>query len=109
MHPPYQGGKGYSFACFKVTISADAPKLKGYLGKGDGSDPGDGIVYQVWVEENGTRKKLMEELVTKHEWKEFETSLVPYIGKRISLYLVTDCGGNTSGDWGMWGDLQLTE
>ena len=109
MHPPYQGGKGYSFACFRMKIPADATNLKGYVGKGDGSDPGDGIVYQVWVEENGTRKKLMEDLVTKHEWKEFQVSLAEYAGKRVSLYLVTDCGGNTSGDWGMWGDLQFTE
>lgn len=46
------------------------------------------------------------------DWKRepIEADLTKWAGRRVSIYLVSDCGpkGNTSGDWCNWSDLKIT-
>jgi hypothetical protein len=80
------------------------------VGKLDGSDPGDGIVYRVCVVGTGGAETVVaQQQVKAHKWVPIEADLSAWAGKSVRLKLVTDDGpvGNTSGDWGAWGDLRL--
>ncbi len=58
MHPPYQGAVGYSFAMYDaVTLPKDPPAaFRAVVGKGDGSDLGDGILYKLAVVDDSGAK-----------------------------------------------------
>ena len=47
MHPPWQGGTGYSYALYDpCELPAGTPAaFRASVGKANGSDPGDGILY----------------------------------------------------------------
>ena len=80
------------------------------MGKGDGSDPGDGVVYRVVVvTEDKTETVVAERTVTRHEWHPFEADLSTWAGRTIRLKLVADVGSadNSEGDWGCWADMRL--
>ncbi len=110
MHPPYGRETGYAFASFR--LDPDGPHVfNAYVGKADGSDLGDGILYKVCVEEpDGKRTVVAEETVRTHEWRAVRADLRPWVGKDVRLVLITDCGpkDNTCGDWGIWGDCRMT-
>lgn len=109
MHPPYKGGEGYVFIEYSLLkLPQSQVALRAFVGKADDSDLGDGIVYRVEVEEVGAKATEVTRLhVTKHEWLPLEADLTPWAGKTINLKLITDCGENTSGDWGGWAELRL--
>ncbi|MBI5834141.1 MAG: hypothetical protein HZB16_17740, partial [Armatimonadetes bacterium] len=112
MHPPYQGGVGYSFALLPpVALPADTPQsLQAVVGKADGSDLGDGIWYYVAVvEPDGKETRVASANVTRHEWRPIEANLAPWAGRTVRLKLITDVGpnDNSSGDWGAWGRTRL--
>jgi hypothetical protein len=110
MHPPYKNGVGYTFARYAVTVP-DAPTVfRCAVGKQDGSDLGDGILFRLAVEDaQGKRVELASRTATAHAWYELEGSLAPWKGQDINLFLITDVGekNNSSGDWGAWADLRL--
>ncbi|MBC7352407.1 MAG: hypothetical protein H5U08_08620 [Thermogutta sp.] len=112
MHPPYRGGVGYVAAILKpVHLPPKVPAcLRCAVGKGDGSDPGDGILYQVYVVDDGGQQKLLGEITQReHSWHPWELDLSPWAGQTIRLKLVADVGpaGNSVGDWGCWADLRI--
>ena len=111
MHPPYGKGAGYVFATF--LLDAGGPHVfRGYVGKGDRSDLGDGILYKVCVQTpDGKRTVVAEETVRKHEWRPICVDLRQWSKIGVRLILIADCGpnDNTCGDWAAWGDCRLTE
>lgn len=110
MHPPYREGAGRVFAQYRLTLPKRPVAFRAVVGKGDGSDLGDGIFYSVVVEDaDGTSKDVASVHVAKHAWLPIEADLSPWAGRRIKLSLVADCGpsDNTAGDWAAWADLKL--
>ena len=102
MHPPYLGGEGRSYLEYELTIPQDGPvAFRMDCGKVDGSDPGDGILYQIAVKHAGEEKEtvLAERLVKEHEWAPIEADLSEYAGETITLMVIVDMNENTSGDW----------
>ncbi|MCC7490833.1 MAG: hypothetical protein IT204_00720 [Fimbriimonadaceae bacterium] len=111
MHPPYQGGTGQARATYAaVTLPATPAACRAYVGKGDGSDPGDGILYQMLVRDAaGSETKVAEVTVTKHAWSPISGDLSRWAGQPVQLVLVADVGpeDNSSGDWACWGDIRV--
>ena len=112
MHPPWKGGVGYSYVLYEpIELPGDVPAaFRCRVGKGDGSDPGDGILFRVAVvDEQGRPKPLAEKHWTRHAWGELAADLSPWAGKKVRLKLVADVGrkDNSSGDWACWADLRI--
>lgn len=112
MHPPYQGGVGYSFALFDAVTLPKSPAatFRVDVGKVDGSDRGDGIRFQVAVvEADGKTTMVAEKLWAEHGWTGLEAALSSWAGKSIQLKLIADVGArdNSSGDWAAWSNLRI--
>lgn len=112
MHPPWVGGTGYAFARFPAVTLPGAPPaaFRAVVGKGDGSDLGDGIEYRVVVHAaDGQATVVGRQTVTRHGWFPIEGDLSPWAGQAIEIQLVADVGpaDNSSGDWACWADLRL--
>ena len=110
MHPPYKTGVGYTFARYTFTIPQKPTVFRCAVGKQDGSDPGDGILFRVTIEDAaGKITQIASRLATAHAWYELAGSLTPWAGQTVTLRLITDVGekNNSSGDWGAWADLRL--
>jgi len=112
MHPPYTGGTGYAFALTSfVELPAD-PKaaLRCQIGKADGSDPGDGILFRIAVvDSQGKETIVAEKSWIEHAWTPLEAALSPWAGQRVRLKLISDVGpkDNSSGDWACWAEMRL--
>lgn len=112
LHPPYIGGVGYVAALFEpVKLPATpAAACRGWVGKGDGSDLGDGILYKLAVvDEAGQEQVVGEVTVPDHQWYELTGDLTAFAGRTVRLKLIVDVGvgDNSSGDWAMAADLRL--
>lgn len=112
MHPPWMGGVGCCWARFEPVALPKQPAaaFRAWVGKADGSDLGDGILYQLAVVDERSAETVAATLpVTNHAWVLFEADLSPWAGQRVALKLVTDVGtnNNSSGDWGCWADLRI--
>jgi len=113
-HPPYLKGNGTIFSVWDLDLARDFAEpvvFEALVGKKDGSDLGDGIFYQIYVQEAGSEsaewQKLTEVPVLTHEWKPISVDLGPWAGKKIRFRLETNPGKNTAGDWGVWADLRF--
>ncbi|NCO39205.1 MAG: hypothetical protein COZ06_28280 [Armatimonadetes bacterium CG_4_10_14_3_um_filter_66_18] len=112
MHPPYMGGTGYSFAQYEpITLpAAPAAAFRASVGKGDGSDPGDGILFKVAVTDKDGKETIVNETtVTEHEWVPLEADLTQWAGQSVKIKVISDVGtgDNSSGDWAAWADMRL--
>lgn len=112
MHPPYREGPGCAFVIYGPLEIPSAPPVEFAcsIGKGDGSDPGDGILFQVSVvDENGTEETIAETIHGTHSWAPFKADLSRFAGKTVHLKLIADVGpaDDSSGDWANWGDLRF--
>lgn len=112
MHPPYSGGVGYTFALFEPFALPREPQVafRCAVGKGDGSDPGDGVLFRVAVVDAvGTETIVAEKQWIEHAWTPLEADLSRWSGQQIRIKLITDVGtnDNSSGDWGCWSDLRI--
>lgn len=112
MHPPYQAGTGYVFALFEPIDLPAAPTsaFRCQVGKGDGSDPGDGILYRVAVvEPDGQLTIVAEKQWAEHAWTALDADLSPWAGRPIQLKLIADVGpaDNSVGDWACWADMRV--
>ncbi|MBT3375538.1 MAG: hypothetical protein HN742_04555 [Lentisphaerae bacterium] len=112
MHPPYMNGVGYTFALYNpVTLPQTPPSaFRAAVGKKDGSDPGDGILYKLAIiAADGGETILAEQHVGTHTWLPIEGDLTPWAGQTIRIKLITDVGAgdDSSGDWGCWADMRI--
>ncbi len=112
MHPPYRGVTGYTFAAFApVALPTHPPAaFRAWVGKGDGSDPGDGILYRaILAAEDGPETVCAEATVTNHTWTPVEADLTTWTGRTVRLKLVADVGAadNPNGDWACWGEPRI--
>lgn len=110
MHPPYKGGTGYTFARYSLALPSETLQIRCAVGKKDGSDAGDGLLFKIAVEDaGGQRQEIARRQVTAHAWYTLEGSLAPWAGQTVSLLLITDAGekDDSSGDWGAWSELEL--
>ena len=112
MHPPYRGGVGYSFAQFApLPLPADVPSVfRCQIGKRDGSDAGDGILFRVAVlAEDGRQTVVAERQWIAHAWTPLEADLSPWTGRTVQIKLIADVGprDDSSGDWACWAELRV--
>jgi len=112
MHPPYVGGVGYTFARFEPVELPKTPNaaLRCEIGKADGSDPGDGILFRVAVvDADGTETVVAEKQWIEHAWTPLEADLSAWAGKPVRIKLVSDVGpgDNSSGDWACWTGMRI--
>ncbi len=112
MHPPYAGGVGYVFALFEPMSVPREPQaaLRCLVGKGDGSDSGDGLLFRIAVvDPGGTETIVAEKQWIEHAWTPLEADLSRWGGQQVRIKLITDVGphDNSSGDWGCWADLRI--
>ena len=109
MHPPYIGGIGRTIVEYQVSVPAEKSVVfRMNAGKGDGSDPGDGILYEVAVRRaDGEEKTLAQTLVTDHVWTPVEADLSEYAGEDVTLIVAADVNKESSGDWACCADMRL--
>ena len=112
IHPPWRDGVGYALARLgPISLPAGRPGMfRCAIGKGDGSDPGDGILFRVvLIDENGKESLLVEKQWGKHAWTDIEADLAPWAGKQVRIKLVADVGPNDNsiGDWACWADVRI--
>ncbi|MFH1264578.1 MAG: hypothetical protein ABIK89_02540, partial [Planctomycetota bacterium] len=112
MHPPYVGGVGYSFALLEPVELPKEPQaaFRCEIGKADGSDPGDGILFRVAVvDADGAETLVAEKQWIQHAWTPLEADLAPWAGKQVRIKLTSDVGpdDNSSGDWACWTALRI--
>jgi hypothetical protein len=112
MHPPYTGGTGYAFAVYGPIELPDEPAgvFRCLVGKADGSDPGDGILFRVAVLEPGGRRTLVaQKQWIQHAWTPLSADLAPWAGRRIRLEFISDVGpaDDSSGDWACWAEMRI--
>jgi len=111
MHPPYIGGRGYSYVLFEpINLPATPAAFRALVGKRDGSDPGDGIWYRVVVVDASGHETIVGSLTVKeHEWLPIQADLSAYAGQTVRIKLVADPGpdDNTVGDWAAWADFRV--
>ena len=109
MHPPYIGGIGRTILEYQVAV----PKEKSVVfrmdaGKGDGSDPGDGILYEIAVRRgDGEEKTLARQVVKDHVWVPVEADLTEFAGEDVTLIVAADVNEESSGDWACCADMRL--
>jgi hypothetical protein len=112
MHPPYKGGVGSAFARpAPVTLPREpAAAFRCEIGKRDGSDRGDGVLFRVAVVEPDKKETIVaEKQWTEHAWTPLEADLSRWAGHAIRLKLISDVGpaDNSSGDWACWANLRI--
>jgi hypothetical protein len=80
------------------------------VGKRDGSDPGDGILFRVAiVDRDGTQTIVAENEWIDHAWTPLEAHLGRWAGQQVSIRLISDVGpkDNSSGDWACWATMRI--
>lgn len=112
MHPPYKTGVGYAFALYGPVDLPKAPAavFRCQIGKADGSDPGDGILFRVAVVgPDGKETAVAEKQWIRHAWTPLEADLSRWAGHRVRLKLVADVGpaDNSSGDRAAWAEPRI--
>ena len=112
MHPPYRGGAGYTYALFRpYSLPPDVPAVfRCEIGKRDGSDPGDGILFRVAVvDKGGTETVVAERQWIDHAWTKLDADLSRWAGQQVHVKLLADVGpkDNSSGDWACWTAMRL--
>lgn len=108
MHPPYQGGVGYTWAELKpLRVPREPCEFHAFIGLKDGGDPSDGVLFRVEaLDQNGKPRTLASQMGYQKEWSEIRADLSAYSGKEVRLRLIADVGpaDNSTADWACWGD-----
>lgn len=109
-HPPYLGKVGAVYAdSLPFTLAKNATFFS-YIGIKDGAAFTDGVVFSVWVLEDGEPPvRVAEQMWAEKRWTPLEVDLSKWAGKQITLRLMSDCGpkDNSTSDWGAWGEPQI--
>ena len=74
----------------------------------------DGVCFRIEAAaESGERVKMLERCLRPIERAqdrgEQRVSLQLRIGRPLTLYFQTDCGGSCSWDWAYWKDIDITQ
>ncbi len=80
------------------------------IGKADGSDSGDGIVFQVAViDSQGSETLVVRKPWTTHSWTPLAADLSRWKGQRITIKLTADVGpaDDSTGDWACWSKMRV--
>ncbi len=111
MHPPWRGGVGYAFVEYDPVRLPPSPAaaFRAEVGKRDGSDPGDGILFKIAVVDGVRETVAAQRTVTGHEWATLEADLSQWAGKTVVIKLVSDVGArdNSAGDWACWAGMRI--
>ncbi len=113
LHPAWLGGAvGYAYALYDPqSLPAGEPAaFRALVGKMDGSDPGDGILYKlVVVDRAGVETAAASQIVRTHGWFPFSADLSRWAGQTVRLKVVADPGeaDNSGGDWAAVADMRL--
>jgi len=111
MHPPYKLGVGYSFALFEpVEMPRETAAFRCWVGKRDGGDLGDGILFRVAVVDAAGRETIVaEKQWVEYAWTRLEADLSRWAGQKIRVKLISDVGpaDNSSADWACWAEMCL--
>ncbi|MFA6564279.1 MAG: hypothetical protein WCV00_20420 [Verrucomicrobiia bacterium] len=112
MHPPYKGDTGSAFALYAPVTLPRAPvaAFRCEIGKRDGSDRGDGVLFRIAVVEAGGKETIAaEKQWAEHAWTQLEADLSRWTGHSIRIKLISDVGpaNNSSGDWACWANPRI--
>jgi hypothetical protein len=112
MHPPYVGGVGYTFAIYEPIKLPRAPlaAFRCDIGKMDGSDRGDGILFRLAVVDSGGRETVVaEKQWAEHAWTPLTADLSRWAGQSVRFKLISDVGpaDNSIGDWSCWANMRV--
>jgi len=112
MHPPYKGGVGYTFARYEPITLPRAPHaaFRCEIGKMDGSDRGDGVLFRAMVVDSAGRETVIaEKQWAEHAWTPLTADLGRWAGQSFRLKLISDVGpaDNPNGDWSCWANMRL--
>jgi hypothetical protein len=124
MHPPYKGGTGFAFALYEPVTLPPKPSaaFRCDIGKRDGSDRGDGVLFRVavvdggacspntlavapssdrvWRTRSSTQNQASGDIETivaekqwaEHAWTPLEADLSRWAGRQVRLKLISDVG-----------------
>ena len=113
VHPPYLNGPtGCVYFEYDVDLPADKPlTLRAKVGKGDGSDPGNGIVYRIAARRQGEPKDkdmtVTDVYYMSSGWAPIEAGLGLFVGEKVTLSFIADAHKDSTGDWACWADIRL--
>ncbi len=111
MHPPYMTGVGYSYALLQpVDLPSTGAAFRCDIGKADGSDPGDGILFRLAViDSQGTETIVSQQTWTQHAWTPLQADLSRWKGQHIRIKLIADVGAadDSTGDWACWSNMRV--
>jgi hypothetical protein len=112
MHPPYKGGTGSAFALYAPVTLPREPlaAFRCEIGKRDGSDRGDGVLFRIAVVEPDKKETIAaEKQWAEHAWTPLEADLSRWAGRTIRIKLISDVGpaNNSSGDWACWANPRI--
>lgn len=111
MHPPYNGGVGYTWADFgPIALPAYPCELICSVGIKDGGDRSDGVDFSVVATApDGKPVTLARVHGIQGEWRELRADLAAFAGKRVTLKLIADVGSadNSTADWASWGNVLI--
>jgi hypothetical protein len=114
VHPPYRDNKKGAVYWQKEIRVTDGSELTFYTGMAlESLKKSDGVSLSVWVapvtEGEPQFSKLWAEDRRETTWVKTTVSLQDYVGRKIILRFVTDCGpaDNTTTDHTFWGDVTV--
>jgi hypothetical protein len=112
MHPPYRTGTGYAFALYEPVRLPREPHaaFRCLVGKRDGSDRGDGILFRVAVlSADGAETVVAEKAWAEYAWTPLEADLSRWAGQTVRLKVIADAGraNDSTGDWACWAGMKI--
>ncbi|UCD85142.1 MAG: YfhO family protein [Deltaproteobacteria bacterium] len=108
-HPP-------ALIQFPIKIPPDGISLRFFLGldpQSWRSEKGDGVIYELFAEDQGEKKKIFSRAVDPksntqdRRWIEQVIELSSFGDRTILLSLITSSKQNTDFDWAGWGEIHL--
>ncbi len=110
MHPPWTGGAGTIFACFRLRLPPQKPLRLSFANairdNTAQEPPSDGVTFRVWLGEGAQAQKLYEKHTDAKTWVPGEVDLSPWAGQEVVLALESHPGPekDTTCDSSYWGE-----
>jgi len=91
-----------------MTLGANL-HFKSIVGFLKGADKSDGADFQVIVEENGKKTKVLARKISSRRHVSLDADLSKWAGKKVRIILRVDAGGTSTQDWAVWVKPSLTK